>query len=117
MGELAPKSVQSIVSLPPSASTPPPSIPVLEQVVPHVSSSSGIEANPAPSNRPLRPPRTVQPPMMPIVPTTAPSVAKGKALILSKSMTWPPFELPIMADIPRPSHYEKMKRSSRVSLS
>ncbi|XP_059068513.1 classical arabinogalactan protein 9-like [Cryptomeria japonica] len=113
----APSSMQPSVSLPPPALTSPPSIPVLERVVPHVSSSSRAKANPAPSNKPLCPPRTAQPPRVFVVHATTPSATKGKALVLSKSTARPPFELLIMADIPQPSRYEKMECSPHVPSS
>lgn len=117
MGESTPTSVQPSVSFPSPALTSPPSISVLEKVVPHVSSSSRDETKLSLSNRPPRLPRTTQPPMVFVVPMTIPSVAKGKAPMLSKYAAHPPFELSIMADIPWPSHYEKREHSSRVPLS
>ncbi|XP_059075376.1 gibberellin-regulated protein 14-like [Cryptomeria japonica] len=47
----------------------------------------------------------------------APSIAKRRAPILLKFMARPPFELPIMADIPHPSRYKKGKHSYHVFLS
>lgn len=55
--ELAPKSVQSSYSLPLPTSTSTPSIPMLEQVVPYVPSSSRVEDKPIPPNRPSHLPR------------------------------------------------------------
>ncbi|XP_059077156.1 uncharacterized protein LOC131876268 [Cryptomeria japonica] len=117
MRESTPKSAQPSFLLPPPASTTAPSILVLEWVVCHVPSSSRVEAKPAPLSKPPHPPRTTQPPVVFYIPMTAPNVAKGNAPNLSKFMARPPFELPIIADIPWSSRYEKGKFSSHVPSS
>ncbi|XP_059069265.1 putative pentatricopeptide repeat-containing protein At1g12700, mitochondrial [Cryptomeria japonica] len=54
---------------------------------------------------------------MSIVLATTSNAAKEKTPLLSKFVAHPPFELPIMTDIPLPSRYKKGKRSSCVPSS
>ncbi|XP_059064754.1 uncharacterized protein LOC131856834 [Cryptomeria japonica] len=111
-GESASTSMQPVISLFPPTSISVPEIPFLERVVPHAPSSKGAGVKPAPAPRPPCPPRTTQPPVVSTIPMGTPNATMRKAPMLSKPTTRPPFELPIMVDIHRPSRYAKGKRLS-----